>query len=256
LREKKIKKILGQYFKKCYLCNVRNNKNEVQLKLERKKVMATMLEKIERGLKNGIVTFRFHKLDGSVRLAIGTLQKDILATKPIRKSDGSSSPMVQVFWDLEKNAWRSFQKGNEIDIINFIPTDVDILTPKIETETTETTETETTETETKIGSREELIGKLLEKMLSVASPRPTSKFGEGMTDGLDMGKTLEKIFSIAMGGAPMGVVMGGGVPTETETTKTEIDLKRKINETLGKIDEMRNELGNIEETLKDIYYAM
>ncbi|MBR4490209.1 DUF2693 domain-containing protein [bacterium] len=185
--------------------------------------MATMLEKIERGLKNGIVTFRFRKLDGSIRLAIGTLQRDILATKPIRKSDGSSSPMVQVFWDLEKNAWRSFQKGTEIDIINFIPTDVDILTPtetETETETTETTETETTETETKTGSREELIGKLLEEMLSVASPRPTSaprptsKFGEGMTDGLDIGKTLEKI------------------------------------------DEIRNELGNIEDTLKDIYYAM
>lgn len=218
--------------------------------------MATTLEKIERGLKNGIVTFRFRKLDGSIRLAIGTLQKDILATKPIRKSDGSSSPMVQVFWDLEKNAWRSFQKGTEIDIINFIPTDVDTLTPT-ETETTKTTET--TETETKTGSREELIGKLLEEMLSVASPRPTSaprptsKFGEGMTDGLDIGKTLEKIFSIAMGGVPMGVVMGGGVPTETETTT---DLRRKINETLGKIDEIRNELGNIEDTLKDIYYAM
>lgn len=229
--------------------------------------MATLLEKIEKSLKNGIVTFRFRKLDGSIRVAIGTLQRDILATKPIRKSDGSSSPMVQVFWDLEKNAWRSFQKGTEIDIINFIPTEIETETETETTKTTETTETtetettETTETETKIGSREELIGKLLEKMLSVASPRPTSvprptsKFGEGTTDGLDIGKTLEKIFSIAMG-VPMGVVMGGGVPTETETTKTEIDLKRKINETLGKIDEMKNELGNIEETLKDIYYAM
>jgi hypothetical protein len=228
--------------------------------------MATMLEKIERGLKNGIVTFRFRKLDGSVRVAIGTLQRDILATKPIRKSDGSSSPMVQVFWDLEKNAWRSFQKGTEIDIINFIPTDVDILTPteiETETETTKTTETtETTETETKTESREELIGRTLEKIFSVASeisrptstPRPTSKFGEGMTERLDIGKTLEKIFSVAMG-APMGIAMGGA-PTKTETTKTEIDLKRKINETLGKIDEMKNELGNIEETLKDIYYAM
>lgn len=221
--------------------------------------MATLLEKIERGLKNGIVTFRFRKLDGSIRLAIGTLQRDILATKPIRKSDGSSSPMVQVFWDLEKNAWRSFQKGTEIDIINFIPTDVDILTPteietETETETTKTTETETTETE----SREELIGRTLEKILSVASPRPTStprptsKFGEGMTERLDIGKTLEKIFSVAMG-APMGVVMGGGVPTETET---KIDLKRKIGEVLGRIDVVRNELGNIEDCLKEIYHTM
>lgn len=216
--------------------------------------MATLLEKIERGLKNGIVTFRFRKLDGSIRLAIGTLQRDILATKPIRKSDGSSSPMVQVFWDLEKNAWRSFQKGTEIDIINFIPTDVDILTPtetETETETTETTETETTETE----SREELIGRTLEKIFSVASPRPTStprptpKFGEGMTDGLDIGKALEKIFSVAM---------GGGVPTKTETTKTETttDLRRKIGEVLGRIDVVRNELGNIEDCLKEIYHTM
>lgn len=209
--------------------------------------MATLLEKIERGLKNGIVTFRFRKLDGSVRLAIGTLQKDILKTKPIRKSDGSSSPMVQVFWDLEKNAWRSFQKGTEIDIINFIPTDVDILTP----------------TKTERPHEDEMIfggdGGII--YTEDTTPRPTPKFGKGMADGLDIGKTLEKIFSIAMGGAPMGVATGGSVPTkttETETTETEteIDLKRKINEVLGKIDEVRNELGNIEDTLKDIYYAM
>ena len=53
------------------------------------------------------VEFRFRKANGDLRVAHGTLQTDLLPkTKGVGKK---SSPAVQVFFDMDKNDWRSYR---------------------------------------------------------------------------------------------------------------------------------------------------
>lgn len=81
---------------------------------------ATTAEEIKDKLHNGIVEFTFLKSDGSIRTAKGTLHEKILNEKLGGKSSTkTSSPKVQVFWDLEKDAFRSFTIGTEKDLISF-----------------------------------------------------------------------------------------------------------------------------------------
>lgn len=80
----------------------------------------TVAEQIKEDLHKGVVTFTFKKKDGSIRVAKGTLQTNILTEKlgdwsPSRPS----SPKVQVFFDVEKNEFRSFSLGSEIEVLDF-----------------------------------------------------------------------------------------------------------------------------------------
>ena len=61
-------------------------------------------------LREGIVEFEFIKKDGSVRQAKGTLQAEYL---PAPKADSTSrkpSDNVMVYFDIDKQAFRSFVK--------------------------------------------------------------------------------------------------------------------------------------------------
>jgi hypothetical protein len=81
---------------------------------------ATTAEEIKDKLHRGIVEFTFLKSDGSIRTAKGTLHEKILNEKLGGKSSTkTSSPKVQVFWDLEKDAFRSFTIGTEKNLISF-----------------------------------------------------------------------------------------------------------------------------------------
>lgn len=82
---------------------------------------ATTAEEIKDKLHRGIVEFTFLKSDGSIRTAKGTLNEKILAGRigGGRSSGKTSSPKVQVFWDLEKDAFRSFTIGTEKNLISF-----------------------------------------------------------------------------------------------------------------------------------------
>lgn len=83
--------------------------------------MKTTANEIQSKLHKGIVTFTFKKKDGTLRTAKGTLKQSILESKvPMHKPTHTSSPNVQVFFDLEKEAFRSFVKGTEEEIINFV----------------------------------------------------------------------------------------------------------------------------------------
>lgn len=68
--------------------------------------------KVKAAMKTRIVKFYFQKVDGSIREAYGTLKSEIC---PVTGDTGrKSSPTVQVYYDTEKQAWRSFKKANLI----------------------------------------------------------------------------------------------------------------------------------------------
>ena len=80
----------------------------------------TTAAEIKDKLHKGVVEFTFIKSDGSIRTAKGTLHEKILNEKLGGKSSTKiSSPKVQVFWDLEKDAFRSFTIGTEKNLISF-----------------------------------------------------------------------------------------------------------------------------------------
>ena len=86
-----------------------------------KREMSKLAKEINEKLHKGIVIFKFLKTDGkTVREARGTLCEKILKPKELTKANGTSSPKVQVFYDLDKDAFRSFQLGTELEIIKFI----------------------------------------------------------------------------------------------------------------------------------------
>lgn len=67
--------------------------------------------KLVDAMHKGVVAFFFTKIDGTPRHAFGTLASYAV---PETKGASKSNDMVQVFFDVEKNAWRSFRKFNLI----------------------------------------------------------------------------------------------------------------------------------------------
>ena len=64
--------------------------------------------KLRRALvKNESVSFSFKKVDGTIRNAIGTLLETI--TPAIVGERKSNPTKVQIYFDLEKQQWRSFK---------------------------------------------------------------------------------------------------------------------------------------------------
>lgn len=75
----------------------------------------TSLDEFSNMLKEGIVEFEFIKKDGTVRSAKGTLEPSLLP--PPKPVDGDATPRkknesVFVYYDMEKNAFRSFVKAS------------------------------------------------------------------------------------------------------------------------------------------------
>lgn len=101
-------------------------------------------------LKSNIVTFKFKKRDGSIRKAKGTLISKYL---PALKG-GSPRPEHQmVYFDMEKDHWRSFRSYSFIKILN-IKSVAGTPTPKKHKEDEEEEET-TKKTITKKEEKEE-----------------------------------------------------------------------------------------------------
>ena len=78
-----------------------------------------MLEQLKSRMLNGeLVKFKYMKVDGTIRSAIGTLQVDVVAANTkangtYRKPQGTLS-----YIDLECFAWRSFKEENLLEILN------------------------------------------------------------------------------------------------------------------------------------------
>lgn len=64
-------------------------------------------------LKRGQVKFYFKKVKGELRVALGTLD---LSKIPLERhpKGGSLSDTQIAYYDLEKDAWRSFSKSQEV----------------------------------------------------------------------------------------------------------------------------------------------
>jgi hypothetical protein len=74
-----------------------------------------MIEILIKRMKQEVVTFTFTKVDGTIRIARGTLRNDVL---PQTMGTGRPTPdSIQVYYDVDKKSWRSFKKDNLIGII-------------------------------------------------------------------------------------------------------------------------------------------
>ena len=58
-----------------------------------------------------IVKFYFQKIDGTTREAFGTLNSRHISADEVN-AGRKKNDTVQVYWDAEKQAWRSFKKFN------------------------------------------------------------------------------------------------------------------------------------------------
>ena len=63
--------------------------------------------KLKAKMKSQIVEFHYKKLDGSIRQAFGTL-----ANTPPTTTNRKANDTVQVYYDTEKQEYRSFKKFN------------------------------------------------------------------------------------------------------------------------------------------------
>lgn len=65
--------------------------------------------KLVKAMKQGITHFWFIKVDGSLREAYGTLSESIV---PVTGGGRKTNATVQIYFDTEKQSWRSFKKAN------------------------------------------------------------------------------------------------------------------------------------------------
>lgn len=70
--------------------------------------------KLKTAMKQRIVKFYFKKVDGSVREAYGTLKENLI---PATSGDNrKKNDTVAIYFDTEKQSWRSFKKANLLNI--------------------------------------------------------------------------------------------------------------------------------------------
>ena len=84
-------------------------------------------EKMRRELRDNIVTFKFKKRNGEIRTAHGTLHPDYL---PKLKGGAPRPEHQMVYYDLDKEGWRSFRSYSFIKILNIKPVDSKTIVPK------------------------------------------------------------------------------------------------------------------------------
>ena len=71
--------------------------------------------KLKTEMKNRIVKFYFQKVDGTARESYGTLKANIIPETG--KYERAKNDTVTVYYDTERQAWRSFKKANLIKVV-------------------------------------------------------------------------------------------------------------------------------------------
>ena len=105
--------------------------NESSLKKLKKDIHGVLnmsaRKRMRKELRDNIITFKFKKRNGDIRTAHGTLHPDYLP--PLK--GGSPRPEKQmVYYDLDKEGWRSFRSYSFIKILNIKPVTEKPLIPK------------------------------------------------------------------------------------------------------------------------------
>lgn len=70
--------------------------------------------KLRTKMQAGIVKFHFQKVDGTIREAFGTLASHL--TPETKGTGRKANDTLQVYYDTEKEAFRSFKRANLLDI--------------------------------------------------------------------------------------------------------------------------------------------
>ena len=74
---------------------------------------AWALFKLVKAMRNGIVKFAYRKMDGTTRIAWGSLKKEIMPELSTSRKR-TSNPSVQVYFDTVKQEFRCFKIANLI----------------------------------------------------------------------------------------------------------------------------------------------
>ena len=80
-----------------------------------------VLKELKERLKHEVVAFKYFKKDGSIRIAIGTLDSSKstdLANYENSSANYTKNPNVTTYWDVNKNAWRTFKNNLLVEIIS------------------------------------------------------------------------------------------------------------------------------------------
>ena len=108
----------------CYIIN------EASLKKLKKDVHGVLnmsaRKRMRRELRDNIITFKFRKRNGDLRIAHGTLHPDYL---PPLKGGPKPPEHQMVYYDLDKEGWRSFRSYSFIKILNIKPVGSASVTP-------------------------------------------------------------------------------------------------------------------------------
>ena len=97
-------------------------------------------KRMRKELRDNIITFKFKKRNGEIRTAHGTLHPDYL---PKLKGGAPRPEHQMVYYDLDKEGWRSFRSYSFIKILNVKPVDSKTIVPKPKPVTKEDEEEET-----------------------------------------------------------------------------------------------------------------
>ncbi len=97
-------------------------------------------KRMRKELRDNIITFKFKKRNGEIRTAHGTLHPDYL---PKLKGGAPRPEHQMVYYDLDKEGWRSFRSYSFIKILNIKPVDSKTIVPKPKPVTKEENEEET-----------------------------------------------------------------------------------------------------------------
>ena len=109
-------------------------------------------KRMRRELRDNIVTFKFKKRNGEIRTAHGTLHPDYL---PKLKGGAPRPEHQMVYYDLDKEGWRSFRSFKFIKILNIKPVEIKPIGPKTHSEPIEKEEEEEIKKTTPIENEEE-----------------------------------------------------------------------------------------------------